>query len=270
MSTLSSGEAQTAWVGNDAPDGGILTAHLALAAAQNFLLDRFAGKAIRIYEAGGGSISYLPPSLVERADITVVDIDDTQLQGNSYAKCKISSDIQVYEFPPESFDLVVCYNVIEHIERPDKALVNFFHALTPAGLVFIAAPNPASFSGAITKYTPHWLHVWFYRAVLGHKIAGQPGKVPFRTVYHPLVSPRRLIAFCRRFGYEVVYFRAFESIQLGNLQRRYPTLGKILNTFLRTLETISGSALRCGDYHIILEKPARGGSQSTPRSVIES
>src|ERR1700749_3598170 len=113
MVSFSSDEVRGVPVGNDVP-GGILTADQALTAAQKILQDRFRGQTIRIYEAGGGSVSYLPPSLVEGADITVVDIDAEQLQENTYAKCKISGDIQLYEFPPESFELVVCYNVIEH------------------------------------------------------------------------------------------------------------------------------------------------------------
>jgi 2-polyprenyl-3-methyl-5-hydroxy-6-metoxy-1,4-benzoquinol methylase len=256
ISSSSSGGIQTKLVKHDTPDRDILTAHEALTISQNILLDRYARKTIRIYEAGGGSVSFLPPDLLEGANITVVDIDDKQLQQNSYATCKINGDIQVQEFPSGSFDLVVCYNVIEHIERPDKALINFFRALAPAGLAFIAAPNPASFSGMVTKYTPHWLHVWYYRLVLGHKAAGQPGTVPFRTVYHPLVSPRNLIEFSKQCGYEVVYFSAFESIQLDGLRRHHPTISKILNTFIRAMEIVSGSTLRCGDYHIILKKPA--------------
>ncbi len=228
----------------------------ALALVQDFLLARFSGKTIQIYEAGGGSLSYLPAQLLETADVTAVDIDDAQLQKNSYAKTKIRGDIQVTEFPPRSFDLVACNFVIEHLDRPDLAINRFFTALKPGGLVFIAAPNPRSFTGFVTKYTPHWFHVLCYRLLLGNKNAGQPGHAPFPVVYHPVASPARLIEFCKRGGYRVVYFREFESAQLGNLRDRSPATSRILSALLRGLEIVLRRNVRCGDFHIVLERPA--------------
>ena len=53
------------------------------------LKDRFGSKAIRLYEAGGGSTSWLPKELSERATVVVVDIDETQIRNNTYAHQKI-------------------------------------------------------------------------------------------------------------------------------------------------------------------------------------
>jgi SAM-dependent methyltransferase len=243
--------------GPDAPAGGLLPARGAMMLAQNLLRDRFAGETIRIYEAGGGSCSYLPPELLDNADITVVDLDRTQIQNNNYARTKICGDIQVQEFPTASFDLIVCYNVIEHIERPDRAIRHFLDALAPGGWAFIAAPNPRSFSGLVTRFTPHWVHVWFYRTVLGHKNAGLPGNAPFPIVYHPLVWPPALIDFCKGHGCKVAYICEFESSHLGNLRERHPFAAKILNALIRTLEIASRRKLRRGDFHLIVEKSAR-------------
>ena len=228
----------------------------ALAIVQNLLRERFAGRTIRIYEAGGGATSYLPPDLLRGADITIVDIDDTQLQKNKYARSKICGDIQVQQFPSATFDLVVCYNVIEHIERPDRAIDHFLEALAPGGLTFIAAPNPHSFSGLATRYTPHWFHVWFYRAVLRSKDAGRPGSFPFPVVYHPLVSPQRLIEFCKSRGCRVLYFREFESSHLSTLRKKQPAVARALNALIRALEIVLRRKLSSGDYHIVIEKPA--------------
>jgi len=228
----------------------------ALAILQSLLLKWFADRPTRIYEAGGGSLSYLPTELLEKADITAVDIDPDQIKNNRYARTRICGDIQEQKFPPDSFDLVVCYFVLEHLERPHQAMQRFFDALTPGGLMFIAAPNARSFTGLVTKYTPHWFHVWIFRTVFRDKTAGQPGRGPFPTIYHPLVLPERLIEFAKRHGYEVVYFKKFESVQLGKLRQRYPLLGKLLSTFIRALEFVARMPLREGDYHILLGKPA--------------
>ena len=68
-----------------------------------------------IYEAGGGSTSFLPLKVLRRAHVTVVDIDQDQIRNNDYAQQAILGDIQTYRFKPNSFDLVICYNVIEHV-----------------------------------------------------------------------------------------------------------------------------------------------------------
>jgi SAM-dependent methyltransferase len=232
-----------------APRSSLETVH-------ELLLKRFTKKDIQIYEAGGGSMSYLPDELIRRAEKTVVDIEEKQLRKNRYARFRICGDIQSPHFRPECFDLIVCYNVIEHLERPDQAMTHFYDALLPGGLVFIAAPNPLSFSGMVTKYTPHWFHVWFYRTLLRSKEAGLPGNGPFRTIYHPIVTPHRLQSFCRALGYKVVYFREFETVQFSNLQQHRPVIAWVLNAFLGTLEFVLQRNLRNGDFHIILEKSA--------------
>ena len=127
---------------------------------------------LAIYEAGGGSTSFLPLDIWNRAHVTVVDIDADQIRNNDYAQEKILGDIQTYRFKPDSFDLVICYNVIEHLPDARSALLGFCESLKQDGLILIGAPNPKSLSGIVTKYTPHWFHVWFYRHVLGDKNAG--------------------------------------------------------------------------------------------------
>src|ERR1700761_2823541 len=70
---------------------------------------------LALYEAGGGSTSFLPLAVTRRAHTPVVDIDEIQLRNNDYAEEKILGDIQVHRFKAGSFDLVTCYNVIEHL-----------------------------------------------------------------------------------------------------------------------------------------------------------
>src|SRR5206468_8269913 len=61
---------------------------------------------LAIYEAGGGSCSVLPPELLSRSKVTVVDIDEDQVRNNSYADEAILGDVQTYRFGRETFDLV--------------------------------------------------------------------------------------------------------------------------------------------------------------------
>jgi SAM-dependent methyltransferase len=212
---------------------------------------------LAIYEAGGGSTSFLPLDVLRRADVTVVDIDPEQLRNNDYAQTTILGDIQTYRFAPDSFDLVICYNVIEHLADVEAALEGFCTALKRGGLIVIGAPNPRSLSGVMTKYSPHWFHVWFYRHVRGEEHAGQPGHPPFPTLFHPLVTPSRLQDFADAYGLDVIYHRDYESPRYPEIRIKKPWLGALLDAAATVLNRLVGGKtdVRHGDYHIILRRP---------------
>jgi len=235
----------------------------ALREVQEFLAGKFAGRFVRIYEAGGGSASALPLSSLKNRNILVVDIDEIQLRNNEYADTKILGDIQTYAPPPNSFDLITCYNVIEHLTDVDQAIEQFFHALAPGGLLFIGAPNPESLFGMITKYSPHWFHVWFYRVILRRKNAGKPGHVPFPTVYHPIVSPKKLLKFSAQIGFELVYLNIYIGDNFTKVKDTRPLLGWLLNVAISSLNGLTFNKLNLahGDYHVVLQKPAESANR---------
>lgn len=211
---------------------------------------------LSVYEAGGGSTCFLPSDVLRRAHVTVVDIDQEQLRNNDYAQQTILGDIQTYRFAPGSFDLVTCYNVIEHIPDVEAALTGFFQSLKPGGLVVIAAPNPKSLSGVVTRCTPHWFHIWFYRHVRGRKLAGLPGQPPFPTFFHSLVAPAKLVAFAEQHGMRVIYRREHESPRFPEMRARTPLFAALLDAFAATANQLlfRNADVRRGDYHLILRK----------------
>jgi SAM-dependent methyltransferase len=211
---------------------------------------------LAIYEAGGGSTSFLPLSVLNRAHVTVVDIDEDQVRNNTYADKTILGDIQSYRFQPESFNLVICYNVIEHLADVEAALLGFCQSLKQGGLILIGAPNPKSLSGIVTKYSPHWFHVWFYRHVRGDRNAGLPGQAPFPTFFHPLVSLPKLEAFAKAHGLQVIYKKEYESPRFPEMRARKPVLAALLDAFaaVANLFLPDKADVRRGDYHMILRK----------------
>ena len=227
-----------------------------LLAVHGILGARLPPTGLRIYEAGGGSTSFLPLEVLRRAHVTVVDIDADQICNNDYAQETILGDVQVHRFAPDSFDLVICYNVIEHLPDVEAALLRFRESLKQGGLMFIGAPNPNSLSGVVTKYSPHWFHVWFYRHVRGEKQAGQPGEPPFPTFFHPLVTLSNLEAFANAHGLEVIYLREFESPRFPEMRTRKPALAALLDAAATVMNfLIPGRRdVRHGDYHVILRK----------------
>jgi SAM-dependent methyltransferase len=211
---------------------------------------------LAMYEAGGGSTSFLPLNVLDRAHVTVVDIDEHQIRNNTYAHKTIRGDIQNYRFKPQTFHLVICYNVIEHLADVEAALLGFCESLKPGGLILIGAPNPKSLSGVVTKYSPHWFHVWFYRHVRGDKNAGLPGQAPFPTFFHPLVSLPKLQAFASQHGLQVIYKKEYESPRFPEMRAQKPVLAVLLDAVaVVTNLFLPGKAdVRRGDYHVILRK----------------
>jgi len=212
---------------------------------------------LNVYEAGGGSTSFLPPDVLRRSHVTVVDIDENQIRNNTYAQETILGDIQTRRFPPDSFDLIICYNVLEHVPYVEAALAGFFQSLKRGGLILIGAPNPRSLSGVVTKYTPHWFHIWFYRHVIGKKNAGLPGEPPFPTYFHRLVTPSLLEAFARKNGLQVIYRKEYESPRYPEMRERSPVFAALIDTLSVTLNLLLPRKIdvRRGDYHVILRKP---------------
>src|SRR5665213_1254954 len=211
---------------------------------------------LAIYEAGGGSTSFLPLNVLRRAHVTVVDIDEDQIRSNDYAQATILGDVQSYRFSPGSFDFVICYNVIEHLADVGAALKGFCESLKPGGLMLIGAPNPKSLSGVVTKYTPHWFHVWFYRHVRGDKNAGKPGHAPFPTYFHPLVTLSNLETFARTHGLEAVYWNEYESPRFPEMRLCKPVLAAVLDAAASVMKFVLAGKIdvRRGDYHVILRK----------------
>jgi SAM-dependent methyltransferase len=227
-----------------------------LLAVHGILGQRLPPTGLAVYEAGGGSTSFLPLDVLRRAHVTVVDIDENQIRSNDYAQERILGDVQSHRFAPGSFDLVICYNVIEHLADVGAALLGFCESLKPGGLMLIGAPNPKSLSGIVTKYSPHWFHVWFYRYVRGDRNAGRPGHAPFATFFHPLVTLSNLEAFANTRGLEVIYRTEYESPRFPEMRARKPALAALLDAAATVLNLVlRGNAdVRRGDYHIILRK----------------
>src|SRR5439155_1728066 len=88
---------------------------------------------------------------------------------------KILGDIQTYPLPND-LDAVVCWDVLEHLPEPDRALRNFFQAVKPGGVIVVKSPNTRSLKALVTKLTPLRFHTWYYRRLLrllaGHRPDG--------------------------------------------------------------------------------------------------
>jgi SAM-dependent methyltransferase len=93
----------------------------------------------------------------------------------------IVGDLRTADFGQRTFDVIFNSYVLEHVPRARQVLENFNKWVKPGGLIIIMIPDPYSAYGFTSRMTPHWLHVLFYRLILGRKNAGKPGYAPTQS-----------------------------------------------------------------------------------------
>ncbi|MBV9395891.1 MAG: class I SAM-dependent methyltransferase [Methylobacteriaceae bacterium] len=227
-----------------------------LANVTRLLAAQLGARPISVYEAGGGSTSYIPLGGLSVSHITLVDIDPRQVDRNDIANETIVGDLQTIELPAESFDLVICYNVIEHLPRLPQALQRLARVVKPGGLIVIGAPVPLSLNGLAARFTPHRVHVWICKHLLKWPDAGKPGCAPFPVAYHRLVHPGRLQAHMKMFGLQPVYFCAYLGSLIEEIARKNPLLGRLLISAANVASRAAFGRLDLlrGDFHLVLRK----------------
>jgi SAM-dependent methyltransferase len=194
----------------------------------------------------------------ETAHRVGIDISAEQLRKNTFVDEKILGDIQVYDLPSASFDVIICWWVLEHIREPTQVLRRFREALRENGIMILAVPNVLSMKGLVTKITPFWFHVWIYRALYGDKMAGAPGHPPFRTWLRFSISPRAITRFGRKSGLSVDYINLFEDEGIKRLRRRHRIVNACLSlprAFVR-LVTLGKTDLGLTECIVVLKKGA--------------
>lgn len=98
------------------------------------------------------------------------------------------------------FDIIYNSFVLEHVRGAEALLNRFVDWLKPGGIIVLRIPDPNSVQGLITRITPHWFHVLYYRHVVHFANAGKPGYGPYPTLYEPVVSRNGINSFARQRG----------------------------------------------------------------------
>ncbi len=100
----------------------------------------------RVLDAGCG-VGYGAEMLNRAGASEVVAIDNSQA-ALELAKSAVSAgvtlelgDVRDVDHGDGSFDVVVCFEVIEHVEEPDRVLDELTRLLRPDGLLLISSPN---------------------------------------------------------------------------------------------------------------------------------
>jgi SAM-dependent methyltransferase len=231
------------------------------------IIDRMAtNQTLRVLEAGCGSFSHFrfPGS---RA--VGIDLSQEQLDRNTQLDEKILGDIETFRLEASSFDIIFCWDVLEHLDQPEKALVNFAQSLRQGGIIVLGGPVARCLKGTIAKHTPLWFHVLVYRKVLGFKDAGKPGLAPFRVVFKDSMSPPSLMRFAHENGFLVELFTLYEGSTWVAARKRMRFIDLGLRILGPVMKILSLGRLDPGisDFVMVLRKSAPFPAITKPQSA---
>lgn len=190
-----------------------------------------------VLEAGCGFESHI--AMPTSAVITGIDTSATQLARNTIVHKRIVGDIQSYPLEAKYYDMIVCWDVLEHLPSPIRALENLVNALAPRGILVLALPNIWSAKGCLTKLTPYWFHVWVRRTLFGERLAGVDDHDPFPTYLRGSIAPRALLQFARYHQFFVGHYSFYESEMLQIFRARNPVLGLMWRCTARMVQVLT-------------------------------
>ena len=207
-----------------------------------------------ILEAGCGSASSLRFKPGSR--LVGIDTSQEQLDRNEMISEKILGDLHTYDLSGRNFDAIICCFVLEHLDDPEKVVMNFVRGLSSRGVIVIVAPNLYSITGPITKFTPLWVHVLVRRVLLADKRTGKAGVGPFPTPYRLAMTPRRLKLLAGRNGMKIHYFRMYEAFAVWSLRRRSKLvrIGCGMAQLMVKAVTLGKVDIMLGTYAVIMGK----------------
>lgn len=213
---------------------------------------------LRFLEAGCGQRWYLDLKGMNY-HLTGIDLSQEALDIRVHQQHDldeaIQGDLREVTLADQSYDLIYCAYVLEHIDGAEAVLDRFFQWLKPKGLLILMIPNRDSIHGFVTRITPFWFHVWFYRYILRYSDAGKPGHMPFHTFHDPIVSRRGIQSYCQQHGYLI-------QLEYGlslDPEKVYKVPGPAFNLLAKSIEQISGGSLT-GDHVNLVYVIEKGGS----------
>lgn len=235
---------------------------------QKFLDTEFAAlTGPQVMDAGCGGAMRV--KLPEDAVLNGIDISPESSARNTSLANILIGDVQSYPLPRAAFDIVICWELLEHVRDPLAALSNLIAATRPGGTIVLAFPNRTSLKGLITRLSPHGLHVWLLRHFWGQKNAGRPGFAPFPTYMVADLAPDRLEKFVQRQDVETVFVRLYEGNRVATLKRKTPALHFLYQAFLALLNaaTFNKRDFGLSDVLLVLRPVKRRQHDSISRAA---
>jgi len=188
---------------------------------------------LKILDAGGGSGRYgLKMAMEDKArEVTIIDIvpESVELVNNFIKKAGLPNaraevaDIYKLPFEENSFDVVFCDVVIQHLAEPKPALKELARVLKPGGRLIFSAVNKWN--------CPHSLYKFFKGVSYEYGYERSYSRGEFRQLV--LFLGLKLVSL------DGFYF-AYSIFRLKRYHFLFGVLGRLINRLFTVLDSLTG------------------------------
>jgi len=167
-------------------------------------IERLVRPGDRVLDAGCGSGRLFTYDLRGQASL-ILGVDLTSDVGqNPNIDWPLRASLTALPFASETFDLIICKHVLEHLEQPDSAFRELARVLRPQGRLLILTPNRFHYVSLLASLLPPS----FQRLVASGRglTLGEVHPTAYRAN-----TPRRLRWLARQAGLRITALRLFET-----------------------------------------------------------
>jgi ubiquinone/menaquinone biosynthesis C-methylase UbiE len=130
---------------------------------------RHVGPETRVLDVGCGHADFLADVYARTPHAVGVDPDEAALQQNGTIERRVAGLADDLPFAGESFDVVACAWVIEHLAEPERALREIHRVLASGGRLIFLTPNAWNYNVWLIRLIPNRLHDCFTRRLYGRQ-----------------------------------------------------------------------------------------------------
>ena len=129
---------------------------------------------------------------------------DERVSSNPFLDSAVCGTAEEMPFADEMFDIILCQNVMEHIERPITMLAQVKRVLKKGGLFLVKTPSRNHYVSLGARITPLKFHQWY------NHLRGREEEDTFKTFYHfnSKSEQKKIIADV---GFDTVSIRFYEK-----------------------------------------------------------
>jgi ubiquinone/menaquinone biosynthesis C-methylase UbiE len=112
-----------------------------------------------IGSGGGHVLRMFPGARLTAIDVSSVFLDTARKNLAGYDARFIKGEVDKLDLPSESFDRIICTEVLEHTKDPEAILATIARLLRPSGIAVITVPNDPlilSLKGAVRRTPVGW------------------------------------------------------------------------------------------------------------------
>lgn len=202
---------------------------------------RFAGRdPLRVLDAGCGAHSHVRLALPSH--VVGIDASEHQIARNTDVDEGIVSTLEEAPIEREAFDLVVCWEVVEHLRDPFAVIDKLIDALLPGGVLVLAWPNLNSAKAVVARALPYSVHVRWFRWLYPNVAVENDGG-PFETVLAKGLTAKRVVAHGRSRGLHLLELISYESQAQRKMRRKLRVTGRRWDAAKSAVHGVTGGRL---------------------------